>query len=191
MKLNDLVNKVASDNKTIILSIIIFLIIVYLDFSFIMQSQITANKNIGLKIKALKKDTEKFRKEFADFQEQKNKQKGQANNKMAKLKVLIAEGDIPDLIKEISDLANKNQIRIDQIKPTKEAKDTKQPKAEKFESIKLLLDLSADYHNFGSFINDLENGNVFLAVDKFKIAASPNDYFHQNIELTITTNVKK
>ena len=52
------------------------------------------------------------------------------------------------------------------------------------------MDISCGYHNLGQFVNDLENNEIFLAVDELRITPRQDDYFNQDIGLKLKTYVK-
>jgi Tfp pilus assembly protein PilO len=184
------------DTKKIILIVIICLIIVYLDFNFFMALQLKMLKNLGPQIIKIKADLAKLDKDLVDMQELKNKQATSAKTPSTKAKKIILEEDIPSLLKGISDIANINDVKITQMKPSKEpqAKETKAPgdNIEGLARLWITLDLTGGYHHLGRFINDLENTEVFMAVENLKITPqNPADYLKQKASLVLKTYVKK
>ena len=188
----NLLNKLELDNKKIYLIILVFIILIFLDFTFVIRRQLQNIKNIQPKIIKLKKDLDALNKDLAKIQELKNKQVG-ANQKPApKVKKIIPDPQTVSLLQNISEVANRDGVQIMQIKSSKETQ-SKQEKlpVDKFTPLVITLDLVSDYHHFGRFINDLENSQTFIAVESFKINSQQPDYIKQKISLVLKTYVTK
>jgi Tfp pilus assembly protein PilO len=180
------------DNKKITLIVLVFLIIAYVDYSYLLKLQLSSRNNKATKIIKLKKDMAKLDKDFALMQQSGGRQKV-----ILGAKKFIPEDQIPALLKNISSLANQNNIRIMQMTPSKELKPKveKAPKKEKeapnnFIPILITLDLTCDYHHLGKFINQLENAEEFMAVEEIRIISDPSNYFQQAVNLVLKTYVK-
>lgn len=189
-KLVALVDKVAMDKKNIILAVIVGLTLIYVDFSFVLKPQLAGFKVINGRIIERKKEINKLKTELQQTKDIKLEQEKEGKQ-LLKSKKIISEGDMPALLKVISDLANKNQVRLNQIKPAKEIKDAKAAKAQKFDVMSITLDLTADYHRLGAFINDLENNDALVWFSDLRAVSNPNDFFHQDVKLVIKAYVKK
>lgn len=183
------------DNKKIILIAITCLIITYLDFNFFMAFQLKMLKGLNPKIIKIKADLSKLDKELAAMRDLKDKQAAPQAVPALKMKKVILEEDIPSLLKAISDVANINDVKITQMKPTRESQ-AKVAKTladtEKLTTLLITLDLIGGYHHLGRFINGLENVEVFIAVEDLRITPqSPADYLKQKASLVLKTYVKK
>ena len=186
-KLNKL-NKIEWDNKKVLVVILICLIIIYIDFSFLIKSQRQAITSVGEKTIKLKQDIDALTKDLATMQQAQTKQEV-----ALKVKKIISEEQMPMLFQEISNIANKNNIKIMEMIPSKEskAKEEKALVAPKTPLAFITLDLFGGYHNLGRFINDLENAEILMAVENLKIVPQQNDYFKHGITLILKTYVKK
>lgn len=172
------------DNKKIILVGLVVLIVLYSDISFVICPQIKGIKNTGSKITKLKQDINNLNNAAANLKsEQLNAQEGV----VVKEKTIISQAYMPSLLQKISDMANKDNVKIMQIKPAKELK------AKDISTIASLinLDLVCSYHNFGLFVNDIENAPELMAVEGMRINPDSINYMQQRISLTIKTYVKK
>ena len=188
MKITDIFN-LKLDNKKILLILLLALFIVYVDCHFVIKMQLGNLRVLSPKVAKLKKDISAFNKDSRAIDNLKSKQ-GQAR---VTEKQVISEKDLPDLLEYISEVGNKNSVRIMQIKPSKETK-TKEAKSSpevKFSPFYISLDIFSNYHNLGAFINALENADKFIAVQDLKIARDKNDYMRQEANLTLRTYVKK
>jgi len=203
MKMNELLGKLMPlkaletlelDNKKIFLILLICIIFLYLDFSFIFKSQLQALKTTEPKIAALKRNLGNFKKDMLKMDELKKKQIEPAQKSAEKLKKIISSEQLPFLLQDLSDIANKNDVKIEQIKPSKDSQISKQDKIagiDKLQPVLITLDLAGDYHHFGKFINDIEGAQAFIAVQGMKISSPKDEYFRQKVSLVLRTYVKK
>lgn len=188
MSIDRLLEKMNLDNKKVILILLFGAVIFYLDYSFLMTAQINSANSLRPKITKLSKDIEALNKDLANISSLRNSQA----KPVAGVKQLISEEQLSALMEEISNLANKNKVRIMQIKPAKELKSKEETVLNlKLDPQYIQLDISAGYHNLGSFINDLENLDKFIAVQDLKIVRGVTDYLHENVSLLLKTYVKK
>lgn len=181
------------DNKKIFLLMLICAIILYLDLNFFIKLQLQAIRTMTPKITKLKKDIDNLAKDLAKVQDLKNRQsKDKQQMGVSKPKEIISEDQTPLLLQAISDLANKNKVKITQINTTTDAKAQEEVIAgEKLSPITIKLDLTCNYHSLGSFINDLENTKQFIELQEIKIARNHSDYFLENTNLVLKTYAKK
>ncbi|MBI4972858.1 MAG: type 4a pilus biogenesis protein PilO [Candidatus Omnitrophica bacterium] len=180
-------SKLQLDNKKISLILLATFIIIYLDFSFVVKMQIKGIQESDPKISKLKNDIDKLNKDLVATQELKTKQDQDKKSASLKAKKIITEDQIPALMEYISNQANQKKVKINQIKPSREAK----VEPAKSSPLLLTLDLSCDYHNLGAFLNDLENAPEYLAVQDLRITRDTKNDFLQNVSLVLKTYVKK
>lgn len=193
INLLDKFKKLELDKKKVFLIIAVSLVIIYIDFALIIKLQLKSIAAIGPKIIKLKNDIATLTQDLSKMKNLEGKQT-QTKEGAGQVKKIISENEIPLLLQVISSIANKNNIRIMQMQPSKESK-ARQDKASK-DTLKcvpilITLDLTCSYHNFGKFINDLENAEEFIVVQDMKIARDANDYLRQSVNLILRTYVRK
>lgn len=189
MKLFSFLEKIKLDKKKIFTVSIIVLLIIYLDFSFILKAQFNSVKSLRSKITKLEKDIAAFDKDSSRIKILAGKQvQAPERNREA-----ISEGQLPLLLEEIADTANKNNVKIMQINTAKDikAKDEKKAQPAGLTPRYIILDLACTYHNLGGFINDLENLDTFIALQEIKLGRDAKDYLKENANLVLRTYVKK
>jgi len=172
------------DNKKIMLICIIFIIFVYMDYSFILKPQMQSLGAKKREVTVLKNNLKSLEADLNNMRQLK------ASGKVTvvrKSKKIIFDLQLPSLLHDISKLANANNVRIVNIKPVRE--EVKGAPV-KLHPVSIMLDLECGYHNFGKLINALENNEVFLAVEGFKIEAQKKDPLRQKISLTLKTYVR-
>ncbi len=189
----NLLNKIKLDNRKILLLIIASVVLIYLDFTFIAKLQLNSLKNSKPKITKLRRDLDILNKDLRRMQDLKNKQAEMSKTILAKAKKLISEEQVSALLRDISDIANKNSVKIEQIKPSKESqvKSDKNAPLAKFTLLSINLELSCDYHHLGKFINDLENADTYMAVQRLNITPKQSNYINQKATLELRVYVKK
>jgi len=186
------------DNQKKILILIFCVLIVYVDLSFILKAQMAGLKSFDPKMARIERDLLNLSRDLENMRVSKIKQKVVSQKFPIKSSKIISEGQISGLIKDISNEANKFDIKISQIRPSREVKAAK-PAAtsasvvvvDKFIPYLINLDLVCDYHNLGKFINALENSSVFMGVQELKISTQTPDYMKQKVNLVIKTYVTK
>jgi len=202
-------DKLVQDKKKLIAVIAVAAIVLFVDLAFLMELQVKSLKEYAVKAAKLSKDLTTFKKDSLRLKSLKPAD-GEKNKKIAKVKELISQEESSALLGLISDLANKNNLKLSQINPVAQFKSAKPAdsgkpaaktakkapvktdSASSFSSLLITLDLSGDYHNLGKFINDLENANKFMAVEEIKITlGSKDDYLRQNISLVVRAYAKK
>jgi Tfp pilus assembly protein PilO len=190
IKLLNKINTFELDNKKLLAIILCSLFILYIDLNFLMKTQLKSLGALNKKITQLKKDLGAFKKDSTTIQDLKNKKA----TPLLKAKKLISDEQAVSLLQDISNLANKNDIAVIHLKPSKDLSGSPQAKAPGIENsvpLTISLELTCGYHNLGRFINDLENSTIFIAVQEIKIASQSQDYLRQRVSLILRTYVKK
>ena len=175
------------DKKKLNLIIIVCFAVLILDIAFGIRGQLAGIKTIEPKTKKIKNDIAALEKDIAARKQETTRQEG-----LLKAKKIISEEELSLLLQKIFKIASKNNAKVLQIKHTKEERavvDKKNPP--KLTVINISLDLSCAYHNLGKLINNLENSEEFVIVDRLKITSDADQYLQQNVNLGLKTYVKK
>lgn len=117
----------------------------------------------------------------------KNAQAKQQEGIAGTSKTIISENQIALLLQKISDMANKDKVKIMQIKPGKESK----AKDSTLSTLSINLDLVCGYHSLGLFINDIENAPELMAIEGLHIESDKINYMQQRVNLVVKTYAKK
>ncbi len=187
--MDELLKKLQLDNQKIILILLLFIIIAYIDYSFLIKMQVSNIKAVKPKIAKLKGDIEVLNKSLAE-----SKKAGQQQNPHAKSYLrMISNDQLPMLLEEMSNMAKSNNVLLMQVRQVKETKkkEEKQAQTNDLAALYIALDLSGSYHDFGRFINGLENADKFIAVQDMNIKQQPADPLLQNANLLLKIYVKK
>lgn len=182
------------DKKKLLLIVSAGVTLLYLDFEFALRPQLANINTSTSAIAQLKQDIANLKSNLAAAQAAKKKETQSVKDATQRSKKIISEGEIPALLESISSQANKNNLRVLQIRPAKEpAKEAKVELAapEKFLPWTIDLELSCDYHRLGAFINTLENDPRFMDVNELKISNESGDSLLQKATLELKTYVTR
>jgi len=188
MNLNDIV----LDKQKKILIVIFCALIIYVDTAFILKIQTGGINSLNPKIAKLKTDLNNLNRSLDNMRAAKGKQGLAAVKTIIRSSKILSEDQVSGLLQDISIEANKFDIKVDQIRPSRETVNTKNANlGDKFVPILINLDLTCGYHNLGKFINGLENFLVFLSAQELKISTQLPDYMKQKVVLVLKTYVTK
>ncbi len=186
-------DKLKLDKNIVILIAAGAILILYLDFTFIIKMQSSYIRKTSPKIIKLKKDINALTADLARLKDLQGRQSGM-KQEVRREKRLISEGQIPLLLQFISDAANRHNVSVMQIKPSKESKgkvELAQSASLKISPVFITLVLSCEYHHLGQFINDLENAEDLIIIEEVRISPDLVNYLNQNVSLLLKTYVKK
>lgn len=95
--------------------------------------------------------------------------------------------DVPQILKELNRMAEQLNIRFSSVNPLeKEARLL--PGGEEFiVQIPIKIQLQCGYHQFGTFINQIENSPRIMKIIELKINADPNNVWAHQTELTVSS----
>ncbi|MDP2928147.1 MAG: type 4a pilus biogenesis protein PilO [Candidatus Omnitrophota bacterium] len=180
------------DKQKKILIVIFFVLIAYMDNSYILKAQRTGLSSLDLKIARLNTDLVNLNRGLENMRSSKTKPGAPGQKKAISSSMILRESQISELLQEISTAANKFDIKIAQIRPSRQAlKEKSAIGQDKLTSILINLELICDYHNLGRFIQALENLPVFMGVQELEISTQLPDYMKQKVTLVLKTYVTK
>jgi len=182
----DKLDKLQLDKKKIIIILAASLVIALIDIGWLINLQIKGLKATSAKVSKLSGELKTLEKGLVLLQQNKLKPKV-----IRKIKKIILQGDIPVLVQDIDSIAKKYKVRIIQIKPAWNAGKGTGAAIGNFEPVFISLEISCSYHQLGSFVNELENSEKFVAVEAMNISPLANQYLQEKVSLTLKTYVKK
>jgi Tfp pilus assembly protein PilO len=167
-------------------------LLLYLDLAFIIRPQARGIGLLSSKTVKMKKDNNKLSAELSAIRDIKRGSGGANDAKMPGAKEIITEDRILLLLQEISDLANRNNVRLTQINTSKDVKVQEEVIAgERLLPVIINLDLSCDYHSLGRFMNALESASSYIDLQEMKVARNSGDYLIEAVNLSLKTYVKR
>lgn len=186
--MNDFLRDIRSDKQKLIAVALAFAVLIYVDFSFILQAQSKALTSVKAKADKLKSDLLSIKRDTAAMQL--NEAKGKDQSKDRKV---VSDGELLSLLEQISQIAKNNAIRVSQINPLKSNRAPVKAGQQQsvFQPVLIKLDLSCGYHSLGAFINDLENNEYVVSTEDIKITPEfSGGSQRERVFLTLKTYVK-
>ncbi|MFT5386990.1 MAG: Tfp pilus assembly protein PilO [Candidatus Omnitrophota bacterium] len=180
----------AADQKTLygIFGGVLFFIFL-LDYFLIMGPQIKTLTKLTPKISQLRGDIERTETNLLRL----NEYRKQIKEYVVKIESLESQinrrEELPLVLAKISRIAHKSNVKINQIMPRTDDQEFLFEKNEKsFYTFPILIEAKSSYHDFGDFINTLENDNTFFQPDAFVVSRIKGSD-ENNIKLTVTAVV--
>jgi Tfp pilus assembly protein PilO len=171
--------------QKLVLGCILVFLFFYVDIGFVFKGQLRRRAEAGRKVKELRKDLSNLR---AAQQRIRDMSQSQLETQKAKLAAggrLITEDGVVALLQSIAEMASRHNVKINHIRPTKEAAAGEQV----IKPLLITLDGTGEFHNAVSFINDLETGVFFIAVQTIRFTPQ-QDMFRQKFHLVLKTYVE-
>ncbi len=155
-------------------------------YFIVMQPQLAALRALNPEITIFKEDLRKAKDDIGRL----NLYLRQVNELDETVKVLggqvRSKEEVHLILESISVLANEDRIRVEQMAPVFDGQQQLlKTKEGIYYSLPITMDVRGGYHDFGRFLNDIENNQVSLKVKKFSIVASPQDNLKHVIKLTL------
>jgi len=156
-----------------------------LDYFIMMRPQLNTLQKISPEIDILSQDIVKAKEDV------KNTDKYRAEVDQLKRKVadinqrVRMRAEVPLILERISVLANSNNVTIDQITPSViDQRVVLENDQFRYFALPINIEAKCGYHNFGKFINQLQNNDMFLNVGTFTMTSKFGQRKHK-IRLTI------
>ena len=177
-----------SNRKYVIIGIIVFIFVVY--YFLVLNPQLSILRKISPEIMVLKQDLEKAQTDMGKmglYQKQIDEFEGKLKTMGSRVQ---SRENVSLILERISELANKYDVRIDQIMPLTDKQEKLLENTEGvYYSLPILIEGKSDYHNFGRFINGVENHEISLSIERFIIQDSSADAKKHTIRVTLNAVV--
>ena len=168
----------------------LIVVILIVDYFCVMQFQLNTVGSLGSRIATLSQEletTETNIQRMSQYQIEVERLREKLERMSGKIRT---REEVPLLLENISRIANKHAVQIEQIMPDKtEGEPILQNSDGEYFSIPVSIEARAGYHDFGRFLNELERDGDFFRVPEFVIAASSDDPMRHAIKLMINAIV--
>lgn len=164
----------------------VILAIFLVDYVAVLQFQLKAFMSLNPKISTLSQDLKGIKDNIARMP-QYEKEVKTLTEKIEKIsKKVKPKGEMPLIIEDLSRVANKNGVKIDQIMPDPSAeKLLLKNKDGSYYSTPVLIEARSGYHNFGRFLNQLEIEGLFMDTPELAIMSDPAGPTEHKMKLTL------
>ncbi len=165
----------------------ILVLIFVLDYLVLMRPQLNSLYKLGPNIATLSDDIARTKNDTGKVEEYKKEIDRLAEElENAKARVRSKE-EVSIILEQLSVLADKNGIKIDQFAPVfQDQTKVLDNKDVVYYTLPIDIEARATYHDFGRFINDLENANLFFKVSDFSIAHTEESKYNV-VKVTVLT----
>lgn len=103
-------------------------------------------------------------------------------------KRLPAQGEISNLLEDFSRVAESSGIKILRIKPLEQVGEASKGGGF-YTEFPILVEARGGYHQFGAFINKLEDAGSFINIEEIDVRGRSGDSRRHDIKLRVTTYV--
>ncbi len=149
----------------------ILVFIFLINFFVLMQPQLNSLSKINPEIKTLKTDLKNVNNNLARLAQYRKEVDNLRINMDEVNEKVRKRGEVPIILEKISVIAEKNNIKINQIVPNPESEEVILENNERrYFDLPVTIKAKGNYHDFGRFINDIENNNeAFIKIGTFTI----------------------
>jgi Tfp pilus assembly protein PilO len=157
----------------------ILLFVFLLNFFVLMQPQLTSLSKISPEIKTLKTDV----KTATDNIARTSHYRGEVDRlrdgfERINFKIKKKE-ELPIILEKISVIADNNSIKLDHISPNSQDEEIILENNQRtYYHLPISIKARGAYHNFGKFLNDIENEDSFIGIGTFSITKSTDTRKH-------------
>lgn len=160
-----------------------------LDYFFLMSPQLASLRKISPEIKIVSEDIKKAQGDVNKVNTYK-KDLEQISKKLdqASLKIKSRE-DVPFILEHIANIAGETGVKIDQIMPDAIGQELlTENNQRKYFDLPIYMEARSGYHDFGQFLNRIEQDDVSLRVSSFTIVPTTDNRYHL-VKLTFKATV--
>jgi|SRR3989338_162234 len=169
IKVSELIGKIDEKNRHYFL-IGALLFIFLLDYFILMRPQMVILTKISPELKLLSQDIEKAREDIGKLGFYQAEVRRLESQLAQTSKTIKSKEEVSIILEQISRMANRNNIRIDQIMPSmEEQKVLLEDNKRTYYALPILVQAKSGYHDFGRFLNQMERNDLFLYVASFSI----------------------
>ncbi|MBI4437213.1 MAG: type 4a pilus biogenesis protein PilO [Candidatus Omnitrophica bacterium] len=102
-----------------------------------------------------------------------------------------SEAELPNLLEHLSEVAEKSNVKIVEISPSKTVEVRSQIPQARYRELPIVILARSGYHELGTFINQLENSERLFSVKDISIKADPSNQRLHHVRLTLETFVRE
>ena len=167
----------------------ILLVFFLIDFFVLMRPQLNTLNKINPMIKRLETDIGGVERNMSQMEHFRGEVARLENDISGLNEKVLHRQEVPLILEKISRIATKNKIKIDQVMPDSVNQDLiLENDAKRYYTLPIFVEAQGGYHDFGTFINLIENESIIITVRNFKIAAREGTKKH-TIELNLNAIV--
>jgi len=166
------------------------LLLLIVDYLVVMQFQLRTLSTLSPKIKSLSNELNGTENNIQRLPQYKKEiERLSALLERINIKIRTKE-EVPMILENISVIANRNGVRIEQIMPDTTTMDPiLQNESGAYYSIPIVVEAKSGYHALGHFLNDLEKEGALLSIPDFTIGHNKSEPRASIVKLTLNAIV--
>ncbi len=151
----------------------------FFDYLVLMRPQLATLAKISPENKVLSQDIQKAGEDIQKLETYKAEvARLKANIEEMNLKIK-SKDEVPMILEHISLLADQNKVDVDQIMPASHDQQVLlEDNSRMYLSLPVLVEARSGYHDFGRFLNDIEQDNISLGIRNFSVTATNDTQYH-------------
>ena len=178
-KITDVLKKLEGKNIYYVF-IGVLVVIFLLDYFIIMGPQLSALSKVSEEVKTLSTEvtnTETAIQRLNVYRQQIKQLQKDIQEENTKV---ILKDDVPLTLAKISRVAIENHFQINQIMPDVVQQELLlEDKEKRYFRLPVVIEAQSTYHNFGRFLNKIENLDTILTIDTFSVVARKQGKLHK------------
>ncbi len=187
MNIREQVNEIRQDKNKVVLVLLLCAGLAYADFNFVIGAQIKSVRGLTKKAAEMNKDIRRLETEMQTLRQQ-----AAASNTLPAQEIsVLSEGELPFLLKFVSEAARACEVKVMQISANKSEVRDRGLEAKGVVPVAVKLEMVGGYHNLMAFVNKLETAAYAFFVSELKIAPDRADAQKQRATMTVKTYVKR
>ncbi len=184
-QISKLISKINEQNPFLVVSIAAGVILVLFYFIFF-QAKIKETTALGAEIGNLSQSLDQTKSDLQRIN-QYNQELDNLRKKIENFnKKVKSKDEIPVALESLSRLASDNGVKIEQMMPDEARSEIILSNAEgNFVAIPVVIGARSGYHDFGKFVNKLEDSGIFLGVSDFGVMTNSADSNQHMVKLVL------
>jgi len=176
--------KTVRNSGILLISIIVFIMICIIP-------AVKSNGELRDKCAEMENNIIRSVRKIDDYPQLKKEKEDTENYVSTYLDRLLKEGDKTRLIGDVSDIAKKCNVKIVSMKPRPYLQELPEDFLKYLKPLSYELTLESGYHQFGTFLNEIERFEVVLKAEEFHIEPNEENEKIHLIRLILMTYAKK
>jgi len=173
-----LLDKIEGKNSYYVF-VAMLLIISLLDYFLLMSPQLGALRKISPEIKILAEDLDKAKSNMNKVDSYRTELERLTQNLDSANVKIKSRNEVPVVLERIASLASETGVKIDQIMPDTLAQELiTENNQRKYFALPIYMEARSGYHDFGKFLNKMEQDDISLKIGSFTIVATSDNRYH-------------
>ena len=187
MTIREQFEQLRQDKNKVVFLLLVCAGLAYADFNFVIGSQVKGARAATKKKASMNAEIRRLETELQVLRQQ-----AAASNAVPSQDIsLVSEGEMPFLLKFVSEAARSCEVKVMQISSRKEEPRDRALESKGVVPVSVKMEMVGAYHNVMALINKLENAQYAFFIEELKMAPDQLDAFKQRVTMSAKTYVKR